>query len=714
MATAQSQSRIRFDHPLVLMPGTGYGCTQPVAIGALRFLPAGLPAPDRLHRLLATALGEAVPIGPPRSGETSSQALGRWLLEGAVGLQRAAKIPVLDAPRVLSVTQVPDGSVGVRFLMPWIDADAARRSLEVLSLVFSDLLAAPKDGQQAPRAADHQATLSRLSRALATRGVSGTNTLRFIRAAHADGIPFHPMAGNVYAFGEGRHTRWMDSSFTDHTPSISVRIARQKHLAAKVLRENGFPVPEHALVDSADDAVRAAGRLGYPVVVKPADKDGGVGVTAGLETPEAVAEAYVQARKASPRVLVERHIHGDDHRLTICHGRMIKCVRRIPGGVTGDGRSSVAELIDRINADPVRVRRNASRGRTLLSLDDEALSMLAERGLDAGHVPERNAFIALRRRANISTGGEPVLVTHLVHPDNRRLAERAADALRLDMAGVDLILPDISRSWFETGAGICEVNAQPQIGEATTPEIFLQILHELLPESRIPVVLVLGQGHGPMGGELATRLRAALHARGLRCAISAHAGAWDAQGRQVCAAGDAFAAGRAMMRSDASQALIAVIDAQQLLSTGLPFDRCNALIIDPDDPGAATPTIERALSMAAPHVADAIVAPASLPGLDRIAALCGRDRLRLVALQRDDAALSAHLDAGGEGYWTRQGVDGGGAPVRELVTGARSPRCAARMADGVAPDALSRALLAVAALPSMTPGAPRPDRPKRD
>src|SRR5690606_32496452 len=101
---------------------------------------------------------------------------------------------------------------------------------------------------------------------------------------------------------------------------IGTRVARNKAMATHTLRQAGLPVPQHRFVRDADEAVRYATQLGWPVVVKPADLDGGRGVAAGLTSAEAVRKAYAQARKLSSSILLEQHIAGKDYRLIVLHG----------------------------------------------------------------------------------------------------------------------------------------------------------------------------------------------------------------------------------------------------------------------------------------------------------------------------------------------------------------------------------------------------------
>lgn len=323
---------------------------------------------------------------------------------------------------------------------------------------------------------------------------AGVNTLRFLQAAHEMDIPWRHVANNVYQFGWGSRSRWLDSSFTDQTSIIGAGLARDKVACAHVLRDAGLPVPRHRLVASSTQAVSAAESMGYPVVVKPANLDGGRGVMAGLQDADAVKKAFLAAFKLSKRVLVEQYIDGMDYRVRVCNGDVIGVVIRRPACVVGDGVHTVQFLIDQTNAQrasqPTVQRIDIEQGVYPIAVDDEVLDRLKHQGLDLQSVVKEGQVLRLRGAANVSLGGTTWDVTGSAHPDNLVLAGDAVRALRLDLAGVDLLVPDISRSWKETGGAICEVNAQPQFSSTSAHR---HVLERLLPsQGRIPVIGVLG------------------------------------------------------------------------------------------------------------------------------------------------------------------------------------------------------------------------------
>jgi len=406
----------------------------------------------------------------------------------------------------------------------------------------------------------------------------GGNTPRFLRAAHELGIPVMALAFEGYQYGHGARAQWLESTLTLQTPGLAVALARDKLASAARLRQAGLPVPAHQAVSGADEAVRVASRLGYPVVVKPVDRDGGLGVSVGLETEDEVRMAFAGASAVSARVLVEKHVVGRDYRLTVLDGKLLWAIERIPAGVIGDGVSTVEELVARENQDP---RRGDGPHAALkrLALDDEARRLLAVQSLAADAVPACGQEVRLRRIANVNGGGRPVAVNERVHPDNAALAVHAVEALRLDLAGVDLLIPDIARSWRETGAAICEINAQPQLGATTAPHLYGEILRSRLGgDGRIPIVVILGDAGSPALSELFVMQ---LRQRGWTVGWCDRRGA-GVDDEWLVRDGGIFASGQVLLTHPRVDALVLAIHDDELLQTGLPMDRFHWLVLAGD------------------------------------------------------------------------------------------------------------------------------------
>jgi cyanophycin synthetase len=354
-----------------------------------------------------------------------------------------------------------------------------------------------------------------------------------------------------------------------------------------MLRIAGIPVSDHETAVSADHAAAIAARLQYPVVVKPANLDGGRGVAAGLINEEEVRKAFDACLALSSAVLVEKHFEGRDYRIIVLHDQAIFAVERVPGGVVGNGRDTIEHLLSEHNSSHYRSGVHAMLGQ--LKLDDEARLLLGRQQLNLDSIPEAGQVVRLRRAASVASGGTPVAVFDEAHPDNLDLAVRAAQALRLDLAGIDLLIPDIARSWRETGAAVCEVNARPNVGRLTTAHLYGEIIDTIIDgDGRIPIVLIVGaENPAALAGEVER------HFAGLGLVVGCH----DAHEVRVAGipidSGNtaAFKAGQVMAVDPRVQLMILSITDTSLLRTGLPLDRFDIMILagshlGQDDKGA--------------------------------------------------------------------------------------------------------------------------------
>jgi len=335
----------------------------------------------------------------------------------------------------------------------------------------------------------------------AQRRALGPSTASLLRAAEARGIPWLRLNDqSLVQLGHGKYQQRIQATVTGRTPHISVELASDKEETNKILAGLGLPVPQQELVQSEAQAVRAARRLGFPVVTKPYNGNHGRGISIRLTSDEEVAHGYTVAREHSRSVIVESFLEGEDHRLLVVNGELVAATRRTPGHVVGDGAHDVAQLIEIVNSDP---RRGVGHEKVLtrLELDVQAHKMLTRAGLTAESVPEKGRIVYLRSTANLSTGGTATDVTDVIHPDNREMAERAVRAIGLDVGGVDFLSKNITESYRKIGGGICEVNAAPGFrmhvapSEGTARDVAAPVIDMLFPQgapARVPIAAITG------------------------------------------------------------------------------------------------------------------------------------------------------------------------------------------------------------------------------
>lgn len=361
----------------------------------------------------------------------------------------------------------------------------------------------------------------------AQRKEFGPSTASLVAAADERGIPWIRLNNySLVQFGHGKYQQRIQATITSETRHIAVEIACDKEDTHRLLRDLGLPVPEQRVIYSDREAIRAARRIGFPVVIKPLNANHGRGVSINLESDEQITVAFENAKEhgTSRAVLVESYITGFDHRMLVVNGELVAVAKRVPGHVVGDGQSTVAELVDKVNEDP---RRGIGHEKTLtrLEFDHQAERLLGEGGYNSETVLEEGEMFYLRSTANLSTGGTAVDVTDIVHPDNRQMAVRAVKAIGLDIGGVDFLTDDISVSYKDVGGAIVEVNAAPGFRMHIAPSEgqprdvagkVMDMLFEANAPSRIPIAAITGtNGKTTTSRMLSHIMKAAGHVVGM-------------------------------------------------------------------------------------------------------------------------------------------------------------------------------------------------------
>lgn len=391
----------------------------------------------------------------------------------------AHKIPSLGEAKIIQ----EEAARTFRVYLPCFHPKAALDFLNWLIGVANQLSATQDPHSEIAKV--HRADFKKLLQKHNYAVLQGINNMHFLRAAHALGIQIQMLDLNgTFVYGTGRYRRILKSGFTDLSPHLGVMFAQSKQMTSGLLKAAGIPTPDQYLVKDEAAAVQVVKRVGFPVVIKPNSCDGGRGVFAGLQSMESVIAAYQESRKHCSDILVERFVEGEDYRLTVHNGKVIKIIHRRAGGVMGDGLSSIAELVQKAQTTEEMRRNFRHYKKNILDLDDEAISLLSERGLQPSSIPSVGSFVPLRRKNNISSGGvQTVVPINSAHSDNLLLAERATRYLGLDLAGVDLLIPDIRVSWLDSGAHVIEVNSSPQISIFDTPDIYKEILNRSVKNS---------------------------------------------------------------------------------------------------------------------------------------------------------------------------------------------------------------------------------------
>jgi cyanophycin synthetase len=446
----------------------------------------GMPAPqlsEKLSTFIPPALMRRVLLPP---GEVSFAQLAAAL---ARALQDLHGRQALD----LQIQRLDGGAC--RIALGYHDAQASMMALETgleLATAFFN-----EAGGRSVDLQPIEARMQKLASVLMMRQPDNT-TRALIRAARARGIPVSAVSpgSRVWLYGQGR-AGFHGFVAASHRDSLTgFNLARNKLLSSQLIVQLGFPGARSVPVGSVADALAYVREIGFPVVIKPNAGRQGEGVTAHITTEPELVAAFESGNRVAPgNVLLERHVAGDDHRLTVIGGKLIWASRLSPPRVIGDGGHSIAELIEAENAQR-RKSPVADIASAQLVVDADMQGLLAKQGFSPDDRPPAGTLVRLRSTANISRGGTLADCTAQLHPDNRDMAEALARCFHLDAAGIDFITPDISRSWREVDCAVIEINATPGFSSDARAVQIMQARFPAGCDGRIRTVVLIGAGHG--------------------------------------------------------------------------------------------------------------------------------------------------------------------------------------------------------------------------
>jgi cyanophycin synthetase len=500
----------------------------------------------------------------------------------------------------------------------------------------------------------------------------GPSTACIVDAAVERKTPFIRLTeGNLVQLGYGSKQRRIWTAETDRTSAIAESISSDKDLTKRLLTQCGIPVPEGQIVKTADEAWEAAQDIGLPVVVKPLDGNRGWGVSLDVNTEEAVRTAWTAAEKEGSEVLIERYVRGDEHRVLVVGDRVVAATRGETACITGDGLSTVEQLIDsQINTDPRRgiaegfpldlIRLHTPRG-------EMSLLEIQRQGLTPDSVPEKGRVVVVQRNGNLNND-----VTDLVHPEVSAVATLAARVIGLDIAGIDIVTQDISRPLEETKGAIIEVNAGPgllmhvkpavgqprPVGKAIVEHLFGA--HE---SGRIPVVGIVGSQQTTELSQLVAWL---LHLSGKRTGLACKDGLYMDQQHLGKTDSRGFEASERLLINRALDAAVFETTPAHILDEGLAYDRClvgivtnmpetTATLIDKHDiqtPEQMRTVVRTQIDLVLPE--GAAVLNADEQAVTTLAELSDGEVVYYAKAQ-DNATLMAHLRQSGRAVFCKDG-----------------------------------------------------------
>jgi cyanophycin synthetase len=329
----------------------------------------------------------------------------------------------------------------------------------------------------------------------------GPSTGSIVDEAVARDIPFIRLnKESMVQLGYGKNQVRFRATMTDRTSSIAVDLASNKDETKRMLQEAAIPVAKGLCISSEEQVKEAIDTIKFPLVFKPLNGNHGKGASINVKTEEDAMIAFHHAKKYSHKIIVEKFISGFDFRVLVIDHRFIAAALREPAHVTGDGRSTLQQLIDTENSDP---RRGYGHENVLteISIDKETHDQLAKYNYTLQTVLKKDEKCYLKGTANLSTGGTSTDVTDIMHPDNIFICERISRVIGLDICGIDIMATNLSEPLESTGGVVLEVNAAPGFRMHLAPanglprNVAAPVIDMLYPPGkncRIPIIAITG------------------------------------------------------------------------------------------------------------------------------------------------------------------------------------------------------------------------------
>ncbi|MGC9450583.1 MAG: N-acetylglutaminylglutamine synthetase [Oceanipulchritudo sp.] len=301
-----------------------------------------------------------------------------------------------------------------------------------------------------------------------------------IKEALRRGIAVEPLDKDRGYFrlslGGRQITCW--ESLSEMTSAIALKRTEDKQLTREILNEAGLSTPEQIVATDRATRLRFLNRH-KSVVVKPLHGEQGQGISVDVRSEEGLERAVRVAREHGETVLIEQYVEGEDLRIIVINKEVVAASVRRPPHIIGTGDQTIRDLIRRLS----RRRSAATGGESTIPVDAETERCVRMAGYGMDDLPEKNVTIAVRKTANLHTGGTMHDVTEALHPELADAAVRASLALGIPVVGLDMIVdaPDKPRYVIIEGnerPGLANHEPQP------TAEKFIDFLfpHSIAPE----------------------------------------------------------------------------------------------------------------------------------------------------------------------------------------------------------------------------------------
>ncbi|BDA79065.1 carboxylate--amine ligase [Leptospira kobayashii] len=269
---------------------------------------------------------------------------------------------------------------------------------------------------------------------------------------------------NFLRLKQGNHVEFIKEASKTRLDSLMSYLVMENKIASKlILSEKKIRVP---IGKNYSNLQSALGDFKIfedkKKVIKPVTTNFGIGI--GISPIGDSFENFKifveRALSYSSSIIIEEFIEGPEYRFLVLGDEVVAVCNRVPANVTGDGKSTISDLIARKNDDP---RRGEGHKTALekIQMSEIEKEVLQSQGFNFDSVIPSGRIAYLRKNSNISTGGDSVDYTDTVHPDFKKIALDSARAAGATICGVDIISSEIEKKPDPNTFAVLEINFNP-------------------------------------------------------------------------------------------------------------------------------------------------------------------------------------------------------------------------------------------------------------
>jgi D-alanine-D-alanine ligase-like ATP-grasp enzyme len=272
--------------------------------------------------------------------------------------------------------------------------------------------------------------------------------------------------------GCGKESEMFKFILSSKESSEALRIQRDKTRTNQIVSRLQMPIAKWQIIDSEEHLREIFENYPTPVVIKPGGLTRGNGVVTNIYEIDHALRAYNYAKektdkykdgpKYTQKIIIQQQVEGEDYRLLMIGGKLAIATLRTPANVTGDGKSTLRELIEETNKDPRRDVKKPTHTLKPIKFDVMLDEFLTEQGLNLDTIPQKDEVVFVRKIASMSMGGMTEDATDKVHPQIKYMVESIAQSAKSFAFGIDVMCKDITKPLTVENGSFLEMNMKPE------------------------------------------------------------------------------------------------------------------------------------------------------------------------------------------------------------------------------------------------------------